>query len=224
MKTRIIKTSIYSDEKILSLTPDARFICVYLYTNSHIGLTDIYKIPVQIIQLETGYDISTIRLVLDQLHDFAIIKHSKHLWIKLLRPDFASLQYSGGPNEKAIDKYNSEIPLEIKEYFENDTTAILPSMVAINKKLEIRNKKLEIRNSEKSVFGEFENVKLTPEEHHKLKDSLGEKASIEFIEELSGYIASKGAKYKSHYATILNWSRRRSKEFISKSKPIYAAE
>ena len=32
------------------------------------------------------------------------------------------------------------------------------------------------------------------------------------IDELSLYIDSKGAKYKSHYSTILAWGRRREKE------------
>ena len=32
------------------------------------------------------------------------------------------------------------------------------------------------------------------------------------LEELSSYLASSGKKYKNHYATLLNWRRRKSKE------------
>lgn len=60
----------------------------------------------------------------------------------------------------------------------------------------------------KKTYGECENVKLTDDEYQKLKD----KNLTHLIDELSLYIASKGDKYKSHYATILGWSRKREKE------------
>ncbi len=60
----------------------------------------------------------------------------------------------------------------------------------------------------KNKYGEFKNVSLSEEEHQKILNSLGEKQTNELIERLSGYIASKGIKYKSHYATMLNWSRK----------------
>lgn len=55
-----------------------------------------------------------------------------------------------------------------------------------------------------NIYGEFKNVKLTDEEYQKLKD----KDLLSYIEKLSSYIASKGKRYKNHYATILNWSRK----------------
>lgn len=60
---------------------------------------------------------------------------------------------------------------------------------------------------QKKIYGEFKNILLTDEELQKLK----EKFPAQFnglIEELSTYLASRGKKYKSHYATILNWKRR----------------
>ena len=56
---------------------------------------------------------------------------------------------------------------------------------------------------EKESYGEFNNVLLTKEEYHKLEQAN----LLPYIEKLSSYIASKGKKYKSHYATILTWSR-----------------
>ncbi len=73
----------------------------------------------------------------------------------------------------------------------------------INKTKNI-NKNKEI-NKEK--FGEFENVQLSAEELAKLKTKLGGEADG-YIERLSGYMASTGKRYKDHYATILNWSRK----------------
>ena len=60
---------------------------------------------------------------------------------------------------------------------------------------------------EKEKYGEFNNVLLTEEEYHKLEQAN----LLPYIEKLSSYIASKGKKYKSHYATILTWSRGDSK-------------
>ena len=63
-------------------------------------------------------------------------------------------------------------------------------------------------NKEKNVFGEFQNVLLTEGEYQKLKISFGEQGTKDRIENLSSGIASKGYKYKSHYATILSWERK----------------
>jgi hypothetical protein len=63
----------------------------------------------------------------------------------------------------------------------------------------------------KKPFGSFLNVFLSEEEHKKLKEKFNGKAE-EKIEKLSVYVASMGKKYKSHYATILNWSLKDPKE------------
>ena len=59
----------------------------------------------------------------------------------------------------------------------------------------------------KSKYGDAENVLLTDEECKKLKDRFPSDYE-ERINNLSYYIASKGAKYKSHYMTILAWARK----------------
>ena len=59
---------------------------------------------------------------------------------------------------------------------------------------------------------EFPNIKITQEEHQKLISLFGEEGTRDRIENLSLYIASKGDKYKSHYATILSWDKRDKKE------------
>lgn len=64
----------------------------------------------------------------------------------------------------------------------------------------------------KSKFSEFENVKLTEEEYSKLVERLGEQNTRILIEELGGYLASTNKRYSSHYATILNWARRKVSE------------
>ena len=63
--------------------------------------------------------------------------------------------------------------------------------------------------SNKETYGEFQQVKLKEEEHRKLVERFGEKRINEMIFELDTYIASKGRRYKSHYATILTWIKRK---------------
>ena len=65
----------------------------------------------------------------------------------------------------------------------------------------------EKQKKTKRSYGEFKNVKLTDEEVNKLKDRFPESYEGK-INDLSFYIESKGAKYKSHYATILTWDRK----------------
>ena len=65
-----------------------------------------------------------------------------------------------------------------------------------------------INNKIYNIYGEFKNVKLTDDEYKKLE----EKNLLPYIEKLSSYIASKGKRYKSHYATILTWSRKENKK------------
>jgi hypothetical protein len=60
----------------------------------------------------------------------------------------------------------------------------------------------------KLVFGTFGNVMLTNDERRLLDEKLGVPTCVALIEQLSGYIASKGAKYKSHYATLIQWHAR----------------
>lgn len=68
----------------------------------------------------------------------------------------------------------------------------------------------EVKGSEDKVtYGEFQNVLLKPEEYQKLVEKVGEKYTKQLIEELSTYLESKGGKYRSHYATLLNWARRK---------------
>lgn len=74
------------------------------------------------------------------------------------------------------------------------------------------------KEKDKKSYGEFNNVLLTDEEYHKLEESN----LLPYIEKLSSYIASKGKKYKSHYATILTWNRTDKKDTngSKKEKPL----
>lgn len=57
------------------------------------------------------------------------------------------------------------------------------------------------------AYGTFENVRLSQGELAKLYERFGPEDARARIEELSEYIAAKGKKYKSHFATLLMWAR-----------------
>lgn len=65
---------------------------------------------------------------------------------------------------------------------------------------------------DKKAHGEFGNVMLTDDEFAKLCEKCQDADSL--VTELDQYIESQGKtkKYKSHYATLLNWSRRKAQE------------
>ena len=71
---------------------------------------------------------------------------------------------------------------------------------------------------DKTQYGDSKNILLTKKEYETLTELIGENNVIALIEELSDYIASTGKSYKSHYATIRSWARRKSKEGGIKKK------
>lgn len=83
---------------------------------------------------------------------------------------------------------------------------------------------MENRNENRNInyisYGEFQNVLLTEAEYVQLVTKIGKNNTELIIEELSGYIKSNGKdKYKDHYATILNWARRKYQDLKAKSLP-----
>ena len=61
------------------------------------------------------------------------------------------------------------------------------------------------------ALGEFENVLFTVDELEKLKERFPYDW-VDRIERLSAYMQSTGKRYKSHYATVLNWARKDEKD------------
>ena len=118
----------------------------------------------------------------------------------------------GRPSKAKESEKNREKPKETDRFFEkpkkpdNDNDTDNDTDTDIEKEKEIEKKPTQEK------YGEFQNVKLTGEEHRKLVDSLGERDAKESIERLSPYLAQTGKRYKNHYATILNWNRRDGRE------------
>lgn len=105
-------------------------------------------------------------------------------------------------------------------YVLEDKTYSLSKGLASAKTEEYRGEEnsIEEKSTVKKKYGEFQNVQLSDDEYKKLVESLNEDAVLGLITELDTYIASTGKKYKSHYATLQNWARRKIQEFKQKKQ------
>ena len=129
------------------------------------------------------------------------------------------------------DRYKSTVYLEEKamlEVSENKSykvtgnqciqdVSILDSQVRLGKdSIELGKDSIELLDEPsgskptKHKYGEYNNVLLTDEELEKLNNEFAD--LDQRIERLSEYIASKGTKYKSHYATIKSWARKETEQ------------
>ncbi len=140
-----------------------------------------------------------------------IIRNGKHIgfqkdwekWQRLAKLLTIDTKLAEQPTNKKLAVQSTELAVQLTELAEQSTK--VSSSDVTQKIKETIQKKLYKR------YGEFNNVLLTDEEYQKLKDKLGSN-SDDWIETLSRGIESKGYKYQSHYATILNWERRDQKE------------
>lgn len=65
-----------------------------------------------------------------------------------------------------------------------------------------------LKTEKKIVFGEFQNVLLTDEEHERLVKDYGTRLVEDYIFKLGEYMKIHGKSYKDHNLTIRNWMRR----------------
>ncbi len=80
------------------------------------------------------------------------------------------------------------------------------NLTEVEVEIEVDNKN---KKKDKIIYGQFSNVLLTTDEAEALIKKFGIAGMDTKVQNLSEYIKSKGiTRYKDHYATILNWSRR----------------
>ena len=153
---------------------------------------------------------------------YKVSKTSISLWIKdLIHGGYITteLVYKEGSkeilhrylrivNDPTQQKLNTPIEEKLKDNntsfnnTTNNTKDILPDTSDKTPKRKTKKEK-----AVKETYGEFENVLLTKEEYQKLLDRFPSDLKPR-IEKLSGYVASTGKAYKSHYATIIMWAKK----------------
>ena len=138
-------------------------------------------------------------------------------------PSFATIDENATVPLQANSKPNSDsrpnsdsIPNGDTTIDENATAQLTKTQPPTLYKERLKKGK-ETRNIQKDTYGEFNNVYLANDERDKLIAKFGDKGFWDRVEKLSCGIASKGYKYKNHYATILAWERMDDKKGSSKS-------
>ena len=186
MRTRVLKPGFFTNEQLAECEPLARILYAGLWCFADKNGCFEWrpkKMWVKILPFQSPQELNSL---LEQLvREKLIIKYSDNGNDYGYIPTFLEHQ---SPHQRESE---SKIPLPEKHNLGCHA-------VYIHKQVQVY----------KNKYGEFENVKLSEEEFTKLESKLGSKTTSQYIEKLSGYIASKNKKYKSHYATILNWWRK----------------
>lgn len=108
--------------------------------------------------------------------------------------------------KKVIDEYINENELHKNNDNDNDRTGNVSYYDTYHDTCDESSENEKPTKPVKHKYGEYANVLLSDAELEKL---TAEYPDInQRIERLSGYIASTGKKYKSHYATIRNWAKK----------------
>lgn len=206
-KYRPIKTCFWSDEFISSLSPNAKLLYLYFITNERTSLCGIYRLPIRYISFETSLNQQQIEKAMTEL---SVKIEYKNGWIVI--KNYQKHQTASPKIKEGIKREMSEIPQEIANLRYPIDTLSIPTDKPILKlepelKLSSKEETREEQAPQKIQLGEFKNVYLLEDELQKLNTKYGVEAAKQKIESLSSYIASKGKKYKSHYATILMWSK-----------------
>lgn len=116
MKTRVVHTKFWEDEKVVVLSKEAKLLFIYLLTNSRINLIGIFELTDRIIQFDTGLTEQEILIAKDELQDsLRVIFHEG--WIYVVNAIKHS-NYTGDKNEIAKAKEVRIIPEDVASYFE----------------------------------------------------------------------------------------------------------
>lgn len=243
---RVVDVGFWTDDKVVDMfSPEDKLFMLYLLTNPHTSQLGIYQINKKNMAFETGYSVDTIAVLLDRFQNaYRIIRYSektKEIAVKnYLRH---SIIKGGKPVEDLLLKEIAAVKDKslVKWVFENigsDESLNITVQKIICLSNENDNENDNDNENEDSYhesynesspnrqkptrhkYGQYKNVLLTDEELEKLKSEFPGDWEAR-IERLSEYIASKGAKYKSHLATIRAWARKDNEKPAAQNKPAY---
>ena len=139
------------------------------------------------------------------------INENTGLSIKEIRTSLNKLEKSGEIGKQTTNRYSIITIKNYNDYQDMGKQRANKGQTKGNIKEYKEEKEINnIKENIKRKYGIFENVLLSNDEYLKLKERFTDYQGK--IDSLSSYIASKGDKYKSHYATILNWARQDSKQ------------
>jgi hypothetical protein len=215
-KQRMVNTRFWDDDYTSNLDPIEKLLFLYFLTNTSTNICGVYEIPIKKIANETGIDKEMVLKIIGRFTKDLKIFY-KDGWAVVR--NFIKHQNQRSPKvQKGIEIELLNVPESVRDLLELkgiDTLSHSNTNSNTNSNSNSNNshsQKSSKKKIEKEIFGELENVKLTNEEYQKLIEKFGDKNTNILIFELDTYIGSKGDKYKSHYATLLSWAKRKWEE------------
>ena len=201
----MIKTKIWSSDWFSELSVDAKLLYIYLLSNLNTHICGYYKLSMKEIEFFTGLTQKKIAAAMEQ-----IVENIQYVdgWVVIKNyPKYQNVT-NNVKVQAAIERALAEIPehvLNLNHKSKSNSEA-MHSLSIGSKSGKTVDKDVE---NEKKTYGEFKNVKMTDAEKLKLKNKYGASEAKALMEELSTYIESTNKRYKSHYATLLAWARRK---------------
>lgn len=222
---------LWTDEKFKKLSDDGKFLFLYVLSCPHRNILGFYFLPIPYGSFDLDWKSERFTKGLQELLDKGLINYNFDTNIIFIK-NFLKYNPLENPNQvkgaiKALNTLpTNSIDTELVSYLETiNKPFIKPLLELLRERLgehvdvdvdvDVKEDVDETKKTKaptKIKYGEFEKVKLSEEEHIKLLDKLGQTLTDDLIVRLDSYKASTGKTYKSDYATILNWSRKESKE------------
>ena len=211
MRARNIKPGFFDNEQIGETSMTARLLFIGLWCMAdRDGIVEYrpQKLKIKIFP----YDSLNVIKFLEELSQHGLIviwTDNDKIGQFIEIPTFTKHQ-KPHPNEKSSN---------LKDILESSDNLIKLHEIKCNYRLILGMRKEERGKRNTEGRGPFNNVFLSDVEFKKLTEKFNGKTE-EKISALSEYMSSKGKKYKSHYATILMWSRKDKPEETQRGKKI----
>lgn len=204
---RTIHTQFWQDYKVSEVLEfDERYLFLYLLTNSHTNIIGCYELSKRAMSYDTGLSEKILDKALESLSKNGIARYDEGTR-EVLILNWHRYNWSSSP--KTYTAIRKAIPTIKSREFAEYVVGLYNASENVTEPYELPSEKKE--REPKHRHGQYDNVLLTDSELQKLKDQFPSDWQTR-IDTLSGYIESKGAKYKSHYATIRNWARKDTKQ------------
>lgn len=240
---RTVDSAFWTDPKVKTLPPDGLLLFLYFITNPHNHVSGIYYILKSTIQAETRLSGRAIDTLCDTLSSLRLCRFDPQMslvWVVRMmeyqargekaRKSAAHHIIEDLHKSPIINEFLQEYP-EIKKELsaaQIDTLTIgypaqdqvaTPDSPFLNPESSILNPEQKgsappAPESRLLSLGEFEQVRMTPEELEKLREQMNGRMDS-YIADLDLYSQTQPAKfkkYKNHYAVIRQWHNRDVKE------------
>jgi len=196
---RQIQTTFWQDAFVLSLTPEEKYFYIYLMTNSKTKQCGIYELPLQIAQIETGYNRETVIKLIQKFIEFGKVAFDWETSEIALKN---WMKYNPDNNPKIAKCVKKEL-CQVKN--ERLIEFIGYPIQGVSQQEEEQEQKEEEEQEQSDKVKFADSVYLSNDEYSKLVEKLTEPRAKKAIEILDNYKGSSGKKYKSDYKAILNW-------------------